>query len=162
MRTIPLVAVSVCTNPPLPIHFCFLNADVGASGCVLPRVAQSISAFEEELGFHIILQKGMTKELINISTLNCFRVNQSPLVVNSRGYKVINCSSNCVCWEFLVVRNELNVLEIVDCCIHFLHSHGDTAVGGSPLNIFSNIISIFHFKYMFVDMDTDMATGGIP
>lgn len=60
-----------------------------------------------------------------------------------------------------MVRNELNVLEIVDGCIHFLHPHVDTAVGGSPLNIFSNIISTFHFKYIVVDMDMDMATVGI-
>lgn len=62
VRAIPLVAASVCTNPPLPIHFCFLNADAGASKCALPRVTKSISAFEEEpFGFHIILQKDMTK-----------------------------------------------------------------------------------------------------
>lgn len=70
------------------------------------------------------------------------QVNQSPLGENSRGYKVINCSSNCVCWDFLVVRNELNVLEIVDRCIHFLHSHVDTAVGGSPQYIFQHNIHI--------------------
>ena len=62
MRAIPQVAVSVCTNPPLPIHFCFLGADEGASGCVLPWVAKCISAFEEEFfRFHIILHKDMIK-----------------------------------------------------------------------------------------------------
>ena len=54
----------MCTNFSLPIHFCFLGADGGASGCVLPWVAKCISTFKEELfRFHIILHKDMIKNL---------------------------------------------------------------------------------------------------
>ena len=37
-----------------------------------------------------------------------------------------------------------NVLEYVDGCIHFPHCNSDMAMGGSHLNIFSNLLSASH------------------